>query len=170
SVLAFGRSGASFLRTGAIRDALLVACARSVGGVLTAADLDEVRPTVTDPRAVDLGARTWSVAPWTSMPDDENIERAVSGADAVDVVAVVDARGAFAIAAIAVASSSLPLAGVDLAAPLLAEPVRRGVPRIAPATPLPMHAPIGLARRSHRDADAFAGIDLALAVGGAGDP
>jgi gamma-glutamyltranspeptidase/glutathione hydrolase len=171
AIVAFGRSGTAFLRTGAIRDALLSACARSLGGVLTAADLDDAARDVIDPQGVELGARTWSVAPWTSLLDEAPGEARDEDASPspVEIVAVVDGRGTFALAAVVVAARSLALEGVGLAAPLLAEPVRRGIPRVAPGKPLPMSAPIALSRRRERSAGDFGGIDLGLGVGGSSD-
>jgi hypothetical protein len=55
SLRAFGREGASILRAGAIREALLTAAARSAHGTLTREDLDALRPDVV-PARVD-GAR-----------------------------------------------------------------------------------------------------------------
>ena len=55
SIRTFGREGATLLRGGALREALLAASARSRGGLLTGADLDQMRPIVTEAEAVLRG-------------------------------------------------------------------------------------------------------------------
>ena len=166
SILAFGRDGAGIVQRGSIRDALLAAAARSLGGVLVGADLDALRPTVETARVVTVGVRSWCVPSSVVL---DGAARVLDDAPPIEIVAVLDAHGAFAIAAVALASESAPLDDVGLAAPLLARPVLRGVARTAPGAPLPLASPIGLARLRERGRTDFGGVDLGLGVAGAGE-
>jgi len=166
-VRAFGREGASFLR-GTIRDVMLAAAARSLGGLLTQEDFDQVRPAVTNAAPLDVEARRWSFAPWANRllaslgSESEALLDAQAEPGEHAVLATVDIHGAIALASIAIAASSLPLASTGLAAPLLARPVMRGVQREPAGAPLPSAAPIGIGRRD-------ATVDLAVGVGGSSD-
>lgn len=153
SLRAFGREGGAILRGGAIRDALLAAGARSVGGALTREDLDALRAELTQAKSETIGVRTWSRAPFP-------LDAAPPGELAI--VAACDTHGALAIASILIPTFTLALPDVGLAAPLLAQPVLRGVTREAAGAPIPLAAAIGLARSG----DA---VDLAIGVGGGAD-
>ncbi len=156
SLRGFGREGGGILRGGLVRDALLGAGARSLGGTLTREDLDALRAEVTNARVTEIGARRWAVAPWSggeaslSTPDGE-----------LAVVAACDVHGAVAIASVLIPTMTIPLPDVGLAIPLLARPVLRGVTRDPAGTPLPLPSAIGIARAGES-------VDLALGVGGAG--
>jgi hypothetical protein len=149
SLRAFGREGGAILRAGPIREALLAAGARSLGGTLTREDLDALRAELAPARTESVGPRTWARAPWTD--DDVPGELAI--------VAACDTHGAFAIASILIPTLTAPLPDVGLAVPLLARPVLRGVTREAAGSPLPLAAPIGVSKSG----DA---VDLAVGVSG----
>jgi gamma-glutamyltranspeptidase/glutathione hydrolase len=59
-------------------------------------------------------------------------------------VCAVDVRGVFAALTYRRSTDGLPLEELDLEAPLLAVPVKRGVARVTPGAPLPTPAPIAL--------------------------
>lgn len=154
SLRAFGREGGSVLRAGPIRESLLTAAARSLGGTLTREDLDALRADVTPAATLDLDGRRWAVSPHEHAPVDGELA----------VVAACDVHGALAIASVLIPTFTLALPEVGLAAPLLAKPVLRSVTREPAGAPLPLPSAIGLARVASGDA-----MDLALGVGGSGD-
>ena len=63
-------------------------------------------------------------------------------------VCAVDVRGVFAALTYRRSTDGLPLEELDLEAPLLAVPVKRGVARVTPGAPLPTPAPIALRKDS----------------------
>jgi hypothetical protein len=159
SIHAFGRAGPMFLRAGAIRDALITAGARSLGGTLTPEDLEAATALTGPARVTEVGARRWIVAPFR-----DPLAEGADGADgdaSVAIVAAADTHGAFAIACIAIATRTLALEGTGLSAPLVAKPILRGVTRLAAGTALEMPAPIGLGQAKE------GGVDLALGLAAA---
>lgn len=174
SIHAFGRAGPMFLRTGAVRDALLAAAARSLGGTLTGEDLDGATALAGPAYVDDHGARRWIIAPFRDSlasirppPEPTDGEPQAKGAPlpdgAVEIVAAADTHGAIAIACVAIPALTLSLDETGLSAPLFAEPILRGVPRLAPGTPLPLPVPIGIAQP--RDGGADLAIGLAARLG-----
>jgi hypothetical protein len=153
SLRGFGREGGGILRAGPVRDALLAAGARSVGGMLTREDLDALRAEMTAAEVVALGTRRWARPPWKSD------EPATDGELAI--VATCDVHGAVAIVSLLIPTMTIALPEVGLAAPLLARPVLRGVTRDPVGASLPLPAPIGIARVGEQ------GVDLALGVASA---
>lgn len=171
SLKAFGREGGNFLRAGAIRDALLEASARSLGGMLTRDDLDALRPELVQAHRLDVDARRWAVAPWARALglNAEAAQPEASGE--IAIVAAADPYGAVAIASILIPSMAAPLGELGLSAPLLARPVLRGVTREPAGAALPAPAPVGVAQgRSLEGGQSELGaVDLAFGLGGAGD-
>lgn len=157
SLRAFGREGGSILRAGPIREALLAAAARSVGGTLTREDLDALRADVARARTVQIEQREWALSPFDTS-DNTRADGELA------VVAACDTHGALAIASVLIPTFTVALPEVGLAAPLLARPVLRGVPREPTGAPLPLPAAIGVSRVTSSDS-----VDLALGVGGGGD-
>lgn len=153
SLRAFGREGGNILRAGPVREALLAAGARSLGGTLTREDLDALRAELAPARSETMSVRSWARAPWA-------IDESPPGE--VAIVAACDTHGALAIAAILIPTFTVALPEVGLSVPLLARAVLRGVTREPAGAPLPLAAPIGVARTGDT-------VDLALGVGGAGD-
>lgn len=175
SLRAFGREGGQMLRAGTIADALLVATARSLGGLLVRTDLEALQPHVVQATRLDVDARRWAIAPWAATAQallEENEapeEQPTTGEMAV--VAAADMHGAMAIATVLVPSFTMPIGDTGLSAPLLARPVMRGVTRTAPGAPLPLPTAIGIAQGRTIEAgkSELGGADLALGLGGAGD-
>lgn len=159
SLRAFGRDGVRLLQAGPLRKALLAAATRSLGGALTEDDLDAARPEVITASTHELASRRWAIAPWCPLDRDDGTPR-----ETISIVAVADARGALAIAALIVSASSLPLPGTGLSVPLLAEPVLRGVTRKDPGSVIPLTAPIAIAALG-REGNG----DLALGLAGASE-
>jgi gamma-glutamyltranspeptidase/glutathione hydrolase len=170
SIHAFGRAGPMFLRAGAVRDALLAAGARSLGGTLTTEDLDAATATTGPAFLSDHDARRWIITPFRDplatirkAPEGEEPPAPETSDGAVEIVAAADAHGAIAIACVAIPSLTTPLEETGLAAPLLAEPILRGVTRLAPASILPLPVPIGIAQP--RDGGADLALGLAARLG-----
>lgn len=115
---------------------MLVVVGPIAGGLLTAEDLRAVRPANVECELADAG-EGWTVAraPWA--PRD--------GGALVQVLVAADARGLVAAACYEVASDGLPINALGLVAAAHAEPVRRGVQRIAPGEPLGAACPLALA-------------------------
>jgi hypothetical protein len=121
-------------------------------GQVTAGDL-KARAGL-DLLASDDGARLGLPWPAATGPD------ANQGGKAHALVAV-DARGLFVALAFTALSSPLELAGYEVTVPLSAEPVFRGVSRVAPGTPLGGVLPVGLVR----EAGAIARVEAELGAG-----
>jgi len=160
SLRGFGREGGGILRGGLVRDALLSAGARSLGGTLTREDLDALRAEVVNARVVDVDARKWAIAPWADAFAEEAPLTTPDGELAV--IAACDIHGAVAIVSVLIPTMAVALPEVGLAAPMIARPVLRGVTREPGGAPLPLPSAIGIARVADQ------GVDLALGVGGAG--
>jgi gamma-glutamyltranspeptidase/glutathione hydrolase len=148
-----GAAGVIGLRTEGVHDALLAAGNSVAGGSLTEADLDAVLPADADARALlqregDAMVGGW---PWAGEGTAEDEAGWV-----VDVVAAADARGGVAVLSFAHQPKGVGLPAVELSAPRLAVPVRRGVTRVAPGAVLRGPGPIAVARF---------GRDLAVAFG-----
>jgi len=124
------------------------------GGQVTAGDL-KARAGLDLLASSDDGARVG--LPW---PAAQGPEPANQGGRAHALVAV-DARGLFVALAFTALSSPLELAGYEVTVPLLAEPVLRGVSRVAPGTPLGGVLPVGLVR----DAGAIVSVEAELGAG-----
>lgn len=138
-----GAAGVIGLRTEGVHDALLAAANSVAGGALTEADLENVMPGDADARTLyqadgDVHVAGW---PWSG--------EGASDLDVgwnVDVVVAADHWGGVAALSFAHQPKGVDLPGVELSAPRLAVPVRRGVTRIAPGTPLRAPGPVGIAR------------------------
>jgi gamma-glutamyltranspeptidase/glutathione hydrolase len=109
--------------------ALLDAAGPVEGGVLTKTDLESVRPA-TMKCAVDKDV---SRAPW-----DRGSGRPVQ------LLAACDKFGVLAVACYEIAEDGLRIDALELVAPLVAEPVRRGITRRSPGDPLPAPCPLAL--------------------------
>lgn len=150
-----GAAGPLGLRTEGVHQALLAAGNSVAGGSLTEADLDEVMPADADGRSLAGGEGTAiSVWPWGTEGASD-----VDPGWIVDVIAAADARGGVAALAYAHQERGVELPGVELAAPRVAVPVRRGVTRVTPGGVLRAPAPIGIVR---------VGREIALSFGLAG--
>ena len=170
SLAAFGREGAAVFVTDSLRERLLAAAARSIGGNLTGEDLDAARAETVAARTLTIGSRAWAFAPWADAllgafveTGDGTLVDAPTTVDAsaseIVVIAACDTHGTVAIAAIARSTEGVPVEGTGLALPALAPPVMRGHTRAAPGTAVALEAPIGLADLGGR-------VDLAVGMGG----
>jgi len=125
------RVGASALTEPGFRRPLLGVASASEGGNLTAADLEPPPDTDVAAREGNDGTEACYELPWS---DAASVGAGAAGFDAG--VCAVDTQGVFAAVGYRVADSGLTIAELELVAPLLAVPVLRGVPRIAPGARL----------------------------------
>ncbi len=147
-----GAAGVIGLRSEGVHEALLTAANSVAGGSLTEADLDSVLPADADGRVLfegegDAVVTAW---PWCGDGDGEDITGWT-----VDTIVAADSRGGVAALAYAHQSKGVPLPAVELSAPRVAVPVRRGVTRVTPGAALRSPAPIGVARFGRELAMAF---------------
>ena len=151
-----GAAGVIGLRTDGVHEALLAAANSVAGGCLTEADLDEVMPADADGRVL-LRADGDAVVTGCPFSGDEAGED--DTAWTVDTIVAADFWGGVAALSYAHQPQAVPLPSVELAAPRLAVPIRRGVTRVSPGATLRSPSPVGVARF---------GRDLSLAFGLAG--
>lgn len=158
-----GASGAAALQGRDVTRALLAAGGVVAGGALTEQDLAEALPADAEAAALELGAGEDSGSgadvvtalrpPWPS------------GAEArlAEAIVACDGRGMLAALACSPADDGIPLPELELSLGRDAVPVRRGVPRVSPGTPLPAAAPIAVLLRGRFAAavgfDGLAAID-----------
>ncbi len=114
---------------------LVAAAGRLAGGLLTIADLGEMRPAITECAIEKKGDRRVASVPWRDLE--------VSSRH-VEIIAAADGQGRVAIACYEAPEEGIPIAALDLAAPLAAAPVRRGETRVRPGEPRPAAAPMAL--------------------------
>jgi len=149
------RLGPRAMCEGTLAEELVHAANRVAGGTLTREDLDDVRVAVErcalEPAEVgaDGEPRGLLTVPWGSRATLPSAAEGESGLDARNVHAVlaVDRNGLFALAVFEVHLDVLPIPELGLAAPLVAQPVRRGTPRVRPGTVLDAAFPAGLIER-----------------------
>lgn len=127
------RMGGAALREALIADPWLEVAGVLAGGLLTMEDLAEASASIEE---LDASEGTIRV-PWGDPSDPET-----TGTTAV--LAVADTRGSLAIACWHEPDQGLRIEALDLIAPLLAVPVRRGETRVSPGTRLAAAAPITL--------------------------
>jgi len=96
--------------------------------------------------------------PWETPASEEG---ATAQGGVPHALVAVDARGLFVGLQFTVLASDVELVGYEVTVPLLATPVWRGVPRIAPGTPLGTIPPLRLGR----DAGAIVRIEAELGPG-----
>jgi hypothetical protein len=123
---------------------LVLAAGRGQGGLLSARDLEELRPAVVRAESTRSEGGRLATVPWGG-----EAVRGASHAEAppsrvTRIVAAVDARGQFAVACYEVASAGLAIEALDLVAPLVAFPVLRGRTRVPPGFACAAAAPIAL--------------------------
>ncbi len=131
--------GAGLFSDPGLRGAVLGDAGPAQGGLVVAGDLTP--PAGLDAAARDDGAG-WS-APWA----EEAVERSVALGEGRAVCAV-DVRGLFVAVAYRRLGDGLRLRDFEVDLPKLAVPVRRGVPRVAPGSPLPAPAPLAIRRNA----------------------
>ena len=156
---AFAESGARVMQTGGLRAALLAAAGPIAGGALSQRDLDEARPVDVD-AAVEVLERGRALRPPWPAPDARRAE----------IVVAADAWGVVAALAIAPSQETVPVPELELVASADAAPVRRGVTRLPPGTPIAAPAPIAVLVRDAADQAPLPGVfRLALGAPDAGE-
>lgn len=137
----FGASGQTALRSDDFVGAMIAAAGPVVGGALTTDDLETAMPE-------DVPAKSTSITDDTSiigLPWDPPLGRFPEA----DVILASDGRGiVVALAYVSTrADDGLPVPELGLVLGKHAHPVRRGIPRTKPGTPLDMPAPVAIALR-----------------------
>lgn len=130
--------GAAALTEPQLSRALLRVGSTSEKGLLTPRDLEPPPDLDLPARAVRFASKELFTVPWEP-----------SGAPELGPVAgvcAVDRHGVLAAACFFAPNGGLWIEELDLWAPALAVPVRRGVERVSPGTRLPSPAPIGIVR------------------------
>jgi gamma-glutamyltranspeptidase/glutathione hydrolase len=137
----FGASGAIALRARDVERALLAAAGHVAGGLLTAEDLSEAMPGETEALAGNVDGVEALRAPWPA------------GAEArpAEVIVACDGRGVIAALAYTPAAEGVAVPELELTLARDAVPVRRGIPRLAPGTPLPAATPIAILRTAAQE-------------------
>jgi hypothetical protein len=151
---AFARRGAQVLTENAIASELVATAGRASRGLLTQADLAEVRPDVArfDDRSLEpSGILT---VPWRGPGEHD--------ASFTHVVAAGDARGMVAAACYEAPLEGLAVPTLGMILPHSAAPVMRGQSRVIPGEPLVAAAPIAL--RARRGV-----VDIAIGVAAVAD-
>ncbi len=122
------RMGAAALREPLVAEPWLEVAGVLAGGLLTAEDLAECAATIHEVERADTLRVPWG--------------RADETASDVAALAVADSRGMLAVACWEQPTEGVRIDAVDLIAPLLAIPVRRGATRVTPGTRLSAPSPI----------------------------
>lgn len=110
----------------------------SEGGLLSPADFTAATDLVLDARERTLETGLAFEPPWV------DVKLEASGSGTRHGICAVDADGVFAALAYECLGQGLEVAALGLVAPLVAVPVRRGTPRVAPGTRLPASAPLAI--------------------------
>lgn len=135
-----GGGGALAFADPSLKRAILHAAGSSAGGLLTPTDLSTL-PSGIDRNAV---ARTdlsdWFECPWAGV----SVAPGIRGSQRTIVVGAIDGTGGFAAAAYARVTEGIHIDDLELVAPKAAEPVRRGLARIAPGTELFSPVPVAI--------------------------
>jgi hypothetical protein len=127
------RRGAQAIAEEAIAAEIVAAAGRLAGGLVTEADLADVRPGTEACAVEEMGERRIATVPWPTSADRP-----------VHAVAAADARGGLAVACFEVAEEGVAIPALGLVAPLLGEPVLRGTARVRPGEARVAPAPIAL--------------------------
>ncbi|MBN2197119.1 MAG: hypothetical protein JW751_30215 [Polyangiaceae bacterium] len=134
SVGAMAMQEAGFVRP------LLRVAGLSEGGLLTAQDFNAIPEVDQAARETPLDVGTLIEVPWA---EEDQLSGATTDALGVGcAVLAVDVRGVFAALAYRRITDGVVIEELELEAPRIAVPVRRGVVRVRPGTPLPAPAPI----------------------------
>lgn len=135
-----GDLGVMALRSRDVERALVERGGSVEGGTLTAEDLAEIRPENAGARTSVIGDHVTVVsAPWEAPPDSLLM---------AEVLVACDGRGGVAALAYSPAREGIAMDALELVVNREAVPVRRGVTRVAPGTPLAAPAPIAILSRS----------------------
>jgi hypothetical protein len=128
-----------------VAEKLVEVAGRGHGGLLSARDLEELRPAVVRAESSLREDGRLATVPWGAAAVRGAGKPGEGAASRVTrIVAAVDARGQFAIACYEVAERGLAIEALDLVAPLVAFPVLRGRTRVPPGFACVAAAPIAL--------------------------
>ncbi len=111
----------------------------SEGGLLTPADFTAAADLVLDARERTTATGVVLEPPWADVKPEP-----MAGNGTRHGICAVDAEGVYAALAYECLEEGLEVAALGLVAPLVAVPVRRGTPRVAPGTRLPASAPLAI--------------------------
>jgi gamma-glutamyltranspeptidase/glutathione hydrolase len=131
-----GQVGALAFSEPEVSLALVRAFGPPTGGLVTPADFTHPQSLDIPAVRVERDGATVLEAPWA--------ENATTLPGRGVVVSAIDINGLFAAVSFDIQPEALPLDELELSCPLLAAPTLRGVPRVAPGTPLPSTAPLWL--------------------------
>ena len=130
----FGDTGAMLLRARDVERALLSVGGGVAGGALTREDVEEARPSDGDAQSVAIDGWNLVTPPWDAAGEIDQPEGIVA----------IDGHGVVAGLMYTLPSETVELADLELVLGKHAEPVRRGIPRLPPGTPLDMPAPLAV--------------------------
>ncbi|XXT14366.1 hypothetical protein WME94_29370 [Sorangium sp. So ce429] len=134
-----GSLGAVALRARDVERALLAVGGPVAGGTLTAEDIAEAVPAEVEAASTTIAEGATALqAPW---PAGEQVRHA-------DAIVACDGWGTVAALAYARTDDGIAVPELDIVLGRDAVPVRRGITRLAPGTPLPAAAPIAILQRS----------------------
>lgn len=137
-----GDVGVMALRSRDVERALLERGGSVEGGTLTAEDLAEIRPENAGAKTSSIGDQVTVVsAPWDASAG-------VPASLQAEVLVACDGRGGVAALAYSPAREGIAVDALELVVNREAVPVRRGVTRVAPGTPLAAPSPIAILSRS----------------------
>ncbi len=111
------------------------------GGLLTATDLRSIRDIDTAAVVREENGARWVIAPWADAPGADVVSEEMGTGHAIGAV---DVRGLFAVLSYRRVRNGVAVDEIEVEAPPVAQPVLRGVTRVAPGSPLPAPAPIGI--------------------------
>jgi hypothetical protein len=114
----------------------------SQGGLVTPSDFGAIGDIDQAAGERRLGGMTLSEPSWAGEWEEADAQELGIGC----AVCAVDVRGVFAVLSYRRVVDGLVIDELDLEAPLVAVPVRRGVTRVAPGAPLAAPAPIAIVR------------------------
>jgi hypothetical protein len=134
--------GAGAMAEAAFVRPMLRVAGPSQGGLVTPADFGAVNDIDQPAGERKLAGLALSEPAWVGEWEEPDAQELGIGC----AVCAVDVRGVFAVLSYRRVVDGLPIDELDLEAPLVAVPVRRGVTRVAPGMPLPAPTPIAIAR------------------------
>jgi len=131
--------GAAALTESTFVRSMLLTGGEAQGGVLTAADLTSVRDMDVAATTVDTGGQHLLVPPWGA--EEVTVTEELGRGHAV---CAVDVKGLFAVLCYRRVASGVSVDDLEVEAPAIAEPVLRGITRVAPGAPLPAPSPVAI--------------------------
>jgi gamma-glutamyltranspeptidase/glutathione hydrolase len=134
--------GATALSEPAFTRPLLHVAGPSQGGLVTPADFGKVGDVDREAEQYGVGSVTVFEPPWSGEATPECAAPLGIGC----AVLAVDVHGVLAAAAYRRVTDGLVIEELELEAPLVAVPVERGVPRVAPGARLPAPAPLAFVK------------------------